>query len=270
MFDERVQIIAGIRRQSVSSFSSTRYASKAWTPAVTLLVKPLENMSVYANYIQGLQPGTVVGSSYANVDEVFPPYKSRQYEAGIKIDWGGRLMTTMSVYQIKKPNTMSIPGEPLPTLALDGEQRNRGIELNIFGAPTKGLRLNGGISFIKAELSKTQGGVNEGNQVVAVPKWRASLNGEWDVSFLPGLTVNARVSHADKAYIDAANTQSVKAWTLWDIGARYSFALTRGTATTLRLNIENLFDKNFWTAYTNAAVIQNRPRTLRLSASFDF
>lgn len=38
---------------------------------------------------------------------------------------------------------------------LDGEQRNRGVELNIFGEPTLGLRLNGSVQWLDPEQTKT-------------------------------------------------------------------------------------------------------------------
>ncbi len=37
--------------------------SSATTPAYALVIKPLENVSVYANYIEALEAGTVVGSA---------------------------------------------------------------------------------------------------------------------------------------------------------------------------------------------------------------
>jgi len=279
MFNDRLQITVGARRQtaareqfSATGTKTTDYESSVWSPAYTLLVKPIDNVAVYANYIEGLQLGAVVASNYQNSGEVFPPYQSKQYEAGVKVDWSNRLMTTLAVFQIKQPNAISIPSSTtgqLPTLALDGEVQNKGVELNLFGEPITGFRLNGGVTYLDSTLSKTQGGLNEGNQAPGAPKYRATLGAEWDAGFVPGLTFSARVRYTDKVYVDNANTKIVDAWTLWDAGARYRFTSSWGKPAVVRLSITNLFDKNFWVAGTTWVSLPT-PRTVNLSASFDF
>lgn len=69
ILDERIQFTAGIRYQEVesSNFNTTTgattssYDGRAWTPALGLVVKPWDNVSFYANYIENLQRGTIVG-----------------------------------------------------------------------------------------------------------------------------------------------------------------------------------------------------------------
>jgi iron complex outermembrane receptor protein len=39
---------------------------------------------------------------------VFPLFKSTQYEAGIKVDWG-KFTATASVFQISRPSNWSLP-----------------------------------------------------------------------------------------------------------------------------------------------------------------
>lgn len=279
LFDERIQLTAGIRRQTVgsSNFSaatgakSSGYDASAWTPSYALVLKPWENVSVYGNYIEGLQPGTTVGSTYANAGTVFAPYQSKQYEAGVKIDWGGSLMTTIGVFQIAQPSTISIPGKPLPTLALDGEQRNRGIEANIFGEPWTGLRLFGGVMVIDAKLSKTQGGINDGKRAPGIPQIQASLGGEWDTSFTPGLTLTGRLRFSGETYLEAANRRTVPAWTQLDLGARYALATPwTDKPVVVRLSVENALDNNYWISRTVGSLAQARPRTVLLSTAFDF
>jgi iron complex outermembrane receptor protein len=106
ILDERVQLTAGVRYQEVESdnFNTTTgaktssYDGKAWTPALGLIVKPWQNVSLYANYIENLQAGTIVGTSYANAGQVFSPYVSKQHEAGVKVDWG-TVTTTLAAFR---------------------------------------------------------------------------------------------------------------------------------------------------------------------------
>ncbi len=277
ILDERVQFTVGVRRQKVSSknFSlqtgaiNGSYDSHAWSPAFGLIVKPISNLSLYANAIQGLQPGSTVSDRYLNAGEVFAPFKTQQYEAGAKYKWSQRLITTVSLFQIAQPSTVEIPTAPAPTLALDGEQRHRGLEFNVFGEPSAGVRLHGGLMVIDAILRKTDGGEVDGNRAPAVPRWRAALSGEWDTGFVSGLTLTARLRFSERAWIDRENTRSVPSWTLFDVGARYRFDAPWGRDATLRLGLENLFDRNFWVSRTYG-VYQSSPRTLMLSLSSRF
>ena len=51
-----------------------------------------------------------------------------------------------------------------------GEQRNRGLELSVFGNPVRGLRVLGGLTLIDAEQRVTAGGINQGKDAIGVPE----------------------------------------------------------------------------------------------------
>src|SRR5690606_8873777 len=61
MLDDRLQLIVGARHQKVrqkawngtTGVQTADYDESAITPAVGLIVKPWENVSLYANYIEG-------------------------------------------------------------------------------------------------------------------------------------------------------------------------------------------------------------------------
>ena len=149
MLNKRIQVTVGTRYQSVATSATnlltnavtSRYEEAVWSPAYAVVVKPLENVSLYANYIEGLQPGTVVGVNFANRGEVFAPYRTTQMEAGVKVDFG-RITATVAAFEITKPSVITIPVTALLNRqALDGEQRNRGVEINTFGELTPTIRL---------------------------------------------------------------------------------------------------------------------------------
>ena len=131
---------------------ASRYDSAAWSPAYTLVVKPLENVSVYANYIEGLQMGTIVGTTFQNGSGL-PPSSPSSSEMGVKVDWG-RFTTTVTAYDISQPAQITIPNTPFPIFSIDGENRNRGVELNTFGELTPGWRLLGGVAFMDARRGR--------------------------------------------------------------------------------------------------------------------
>lgn len=273
-FDGRVQLTVGGRLQEVkakryATFTgalTSTYDEKALTPSVSLVVKPWQNVPLYANYIQGLQQGPVAPQGTANVGEVFSPYKAEQYEAGVKVDFG-RLGATLAFYQLALPNAYTDPSTNV--YGLNGEQRNRGAEFNVFGELTPDIRILGGVSYIDSVLINTAGGIDDGNRGTAVPRWRGVLGAEWDTPFIPGLTLTGRVVRNGSVYVDTANTQILPSWTRLDIGARYRIERPNGQPIIIRASIENVLNSSHWEA-TDSSVILNEPRIFKLSASFNF
>ena len=271
ILDERVQLTLGARYQRIDStfFNittgavSSDYNEAKITPMVGLVVKPWQRLSLYANYIQGLQEGPIAPLTAANAGEGFAPFVTKQYEVGAKVDFG-RFSSTLALYQIAQPSGFIDPATNI--FGVDGEQRHRGVDFNIFGEVVDGVRLLGGVAYINSKLTKTEGGVNEGNTGPGVPKWRLVIGGEWDTPFVPGLTVSSRVIYNSSMFIDPANTQSIPGWTRLDIGARYRLH----KAVTVRANLDNVLDKSYWDANPFGQLTVSEPRTFSLSATFDF
>ncbi|MDQ8020522.1 MAG: TonB-dependent siderophore receptor [Moraxellaceae bacterium] len=272
---DRVLVTLGARDQNVEQQSfnqttgapTTNYDSSAVSPVVGLVVKPLSNVSVYANYTEGLSRGTIVGTQYLNRGEVLEPYKSTQYEIGVKVDWG-RLTTTAAIYQLARPNGMALGTAPNQTYGYFGEQRNRGLELSGYGEIQRGLRGMLSMAFVDAEQTKTPGGATDGKQAAGVPDMTASGSLDWDTPWVQGLALNSRVIYTSGAYMNNTNTLKFESWTRWDIGARYTTQVA-GRPVVLRANIENLFDKEYWLTAGNYVTV-GAPRTYVLSASVDF
>ncbi|SNT59810.1 iron complex outermembrane recepter protein [Tardiphaga sp. OK246] len=279
VWNGRIQLTAGVRHQYVESESfamgtgvrSGGYESSATTPAYALVIKPLENVSVYANYIEALEAGTVVGAGYANTGAVLPPYRTTQHEMGVKVDWG-RITTTASAFDIMKPIQRVERSGTLPVLTQSGESRNRGVEINTFGEVTDGVRLLGGVMFIDARQQNTENATYDGKHTFNVPDTQFTLGGEWDVPFVSGLTLTGRALYTGSYWSDQANTVYGPSWTRYDAGARYTFASPwNAKPIVVRFSVENLLDTNYWQASTNDGyIILAAPRTYMVSTTFNF
>ncbi len=273
MLDKRVQLTLGLRHQKIESdnFSETtgattsQYAKSATTPMLGLVVKPWQNVSLYANRIEGLTKGDTAPGTASNAGVVFAPYKSKQYELGVKIDHG-RLSSTLSAFEIKKPS-----GQLTGSLfSVDGEQRNRGLEYNLFGEILPHIRVLASTTLLDAKLTRTNSAATQGKTAVGVPSVQANLGLEWDTSFVPGLTFTGGLVHTGKQYADTANTQSLPNWRRLDLGVRYA-TLLAGKATTYRLMVRNVADKRYWASVdAYGGLAQGDPRTVLLSATVNF
>ncbi|OWT60228.1 TonB-dependent siderophore receptor [Candidimonas nitroreducens] len=265
---DRVLLTAGVRHQNVRSESPsahTVYDESAVTPMAGIVFKVAKPVSLYANYIQGLAIGDTAPTSAINAGEVFAPYKSEQYEVGVKYEGQG-WMASAAAFQISKPSgQLDANGYYRP----NAEQRNRGLELNAVGAITRGLRTNFGITLIDPELTKGSAAI-VGNDAPGVPHLQAVLGLEWDVPALSGLTLSGRLVHSGPQYADQANTQRLPAWNRLDLGAKYATRLF-GKHVVYRASISNVTDRRYWSSVTSwGGLAIGEPRTVRLSMQMDF
>ena len=258
------------------------YKESAVTPVFGLVIKPVEGLSLYANRIEGLVAGSAAPLTIddgqgndlpvTNRGAVLPPVKSKQYEVGGKLNFG-QFNAGVALFQIDKPNSFVDPVSLI--YGNYGVQRNRGVEVTLDGEPTEGLRIITGLTFNDAKLRRTAGGLNEGKDAIGVPDVLANANIEWDIPFLPALTLVGRVVYTGKQAVDAANTLELDSWTRFDLGARY-VALVGDTPLTLRFNVDNVADKRYWASAYNAfsafgsKLLQGGPRTFKASASIEF
>lgn len=274
--DRRVQLTLGVRHQNVKTRSlnattgaeTDRYDKSALTPMVAVLFKATDQISLYGNYIEGLSQGPKAPEGAENAGQIFPPSKSKQFELGTKFD-AGRFATTVSLFQIERPSSLLEATNGLPVFRMDGEQRNRGLEVVSQGELARGVRVLAGVAYTQGIQTKTEDGINNGRTAPAVPRVQINLGGEWDTPFLPGLTLTARALRTSTQYVDVGNTQQLPAWTRMDVGARYQFN-AGGKPVTLRASLENMLDKSYWQSAAREGLTMGAPRTLLVSVSTDF
>ncbi len=282
-FDDRVLLTAGMRLQTIGidSYSyadgslTGGYDESAVTPVIGLVIKPVAGVSLFANRIEGLAQGPTapVDPTIVNPGEVFAPYRSTQYEVGGKVSFG-RFNASLAAFQTEQPSAFAVPVAPGNLAAgqrfgVFGTQRNRGLELSLDGELGAGLRVIAGGSINDAKLRNTAGGANDGNRAIGVPDYLLNANLEWDLPFLPALTLTGRGVHTGKQQVNAANTLAIPSWTRFDVGARY-VAIIGDMPLTLRFNVDNVANRRFWASSFDsfgAALLQGAPRTFKLSAS---
>ncbi|MHB9390373.1 TonB-dependent siderophore receptor [Pseudomonas amygdali pv. morsprunorum] len=277
-FDDRLLLTLGARWQRVkvddwtdNVKGDTSYDEEKVSPSGGILYKVTDDLSVYANYMEGLSQGKIAPSTSVNEDQIFPPFVSRQIEVGAKYDLGSYAFTA-SVFRIKQPayetNTTSRVFGP------NGKRRNDGVELTMFGEPLKGFRLLGGVMYIDSELTNTVNGTFDGNRAPATPEYNVNLGAEWDVPSVKGLTLTGRGIYTSSQYLDQANSKSIDSSERFDVGARYAFKVDQKDIT-LRANVENVMNKYYWSSAgasddSEPGLTLLTPRTYLLSATIGF
>lgn len=282
-FDDRLLVTLGARRQQMvvqaynymSGTRTSNYDESITTPVYGLVFKPWQHVSFYANRIEGLAQGptspvnsgnrTIIGGGQA-----FAPARSRQIEAGVKVDMG-TYGATLGVYRIEQPGAgyVQVIDATTARYVREGQQINKGVELNVFGEPLSGLRLLGGVTVMKTELKDTQNGANDGNRAIGVPSFQLNADVDWDVPGLQGVTLNGRWLRTGGQYADAANNLSLPTWNRFDMGARYNFQVAQRDVT-LGATVENVANARYWESAQGGFLSQGDPRVAKLSATVDF
>lgn len=275
LFDERLILIAGLRYQTIETLAydynsgafNSGYSEGEWTPVGGVLYQFTPQLAGYVNYIEGLTKGDIApatsgGVAVANAGEALAPYVTEQLEAGLKFDlgcFGGAL----SVFQSEQP-IAGLDASGIYDVLYD--QRYRGLELSAFGEPFEGVRLMGGVSLLDTERRDLD--------QIGSPTTQLNLVGEWDLPFVPGVTLDGRLLYTSSQYADAANTQRVPSWTRFDLGLRYAMMLDGGQELTFRARVENVADEDYWASaggFPGAGYLTiGAPRTFMLSASCSF
>lgn len=281
---DTVLLTLGLRYQSIKQQNydylgpaTTSNDDSRTTPLAAVVFKASNNLSVYANYAESLVKGDNAPAfsfspffPVANANAALPTYVSKQKEIGVKYEQGP-LGASAAFFSTTQPLAYIDPVSRL--YGNYGEQRNQGLELSVYGEPTKGLRLLGGLTLLDTKQKRTPGGTNNGNDAIGVPGHQFNLGAEWDVPGVRGLALNARVLNTGAQYADAANTQKLPSWTRLDLGVRYLMDMG-GKLVTLRGRIDNVTDKSYWASaggYPGQGyLVQGAPRTFSLTASVDF
>ncbi|MBW2941839.1 TonB-dependent receptor [Zhongshania aquimaris] len=276
---DRLLITVGARYQKIENSnynyntgalnSDGKYSENAITPVLGIVYKASESLSLYGNYSEALLPGEIApATALNNPGEALDPYRSSQIETGLKYD-GGNIGGSVSIFTVEKPSGITQNN----TFSDNGEQRNQGLELTVFGQAAENLRLLGGLTLIDSEQVNTATGATNGKEFVGVPKLQSNINVEWDVPNATGLTLDARAVYTSKQYTDAANSKEISSWTRLDAGARFNTTMA-GKEVTLRGRVENLTNRNYWASVggfpgSNYLVLGS-PRNLVFSASVAF
>jgi iron complex outermembrane receptor protein len=278
LFDDRLELTIGGRYQDMRSegfntrpsagpagFRNYLYQEARFSPAVAATYKLQDNISLYANYVEALTEGAIAPATASNAGQIFPPFVNKQKEVGLKYDTGSTMLTA-ALFEIRQASGFTTSG----VFGVNGLQINRGLELTAYGEPSDGVRLLGGVTFLDAELARTNGGTFNGKRAPGVPEISISLYGEYDLPWVEGLTATGRVVYSGSTYYNQANTQKVDSWTRVDLGARYKFERENGKAVELRANVENVFNEDYWASSARGWLAAGAARTFMVSASFDF
>ncbi|MFA6071022.1 MAG: TonB-dependent siderophore receptor [Janthinobacterium sp.] len=238
-------------------------------PNVSLVYTPLDNVSMYAAYSQGMEHGGTASIYENNANEELTPSRSKQIELGVKMDVTPDFMLAASLFQIRK-GLEYVNAENY--FVRNGQAQHRGLELSAQGKASSNLSLGASVTALNSQQSGTGDANYDGKRVPNVPAFKAAVHADYAVQQVAGLSVNGSWEFASKKAFEYNNTTFVSSYNVFNLGAAWATRIA-GTRAVLRASVNNVADKFYWRDVTPEAggyLFPGASRTFKVSAQFDF
>lgn len=214
------------------------------SPNAALMYKITPNVMTYISYAESLEQGGTapINSDVKNAGQTLDPYRSKQYEVGLKADVSG-LNLGAALFRLERPFAYVDPNDDV--YKEQGNQVNNGLELTASGNVWQGLNVYSGVTFLNPKLKDTASDSTSDKQVVGVPKVQANMLAEYSLPSIPQWVYSANIHYTGKRAANDTNTAWAGSYTTWDLGTRYTTKISN-VPTTFRVVVNNVFDKHYW------------------------
>jgi iron complex outermembrane recepter protein len=258
--------IAGVTTEDAIAGTDEFQQDEAFSPRVGLVYQPVDDVSLYASYTRSFTPQA--GQTFAG--EAFEPERGTQYEVGVKANLlDDRLFATLAFFNLTRTNVLTTDPDNTLFQIQTGEQRSRGIELDVQGEILPGWNIIASYAFTDAEITEDEV-FDEGNALFNVPRHSASL---WTVyelqrGSLQGLGFGLGVFFVGDREGDLNNTFELPSYARTDALVYYQRDRFRA-----QINVQNLFDIDFFEASRSGndlEIVAGEPLTVLGTVSWQF
>ncbi len=265
----------GVRRSGVNTSVSESFnvTDNFLSPRAGLIYKPIEPVSIYANYSVSYVPraGDQL-TSLTITNQSFEPEKFINYEIGAKWNITNDFAFTAAIYQLDRENVqVTDPTNTALQILVDG-QETMGIELGVAGNVNSKWSVFGGIALQDGKITKQQGSgtsaVLKGAELGQTPDRTLSLWNKYEINEMWSIALGI-VSTSARYALSPTATQS----TLLPGYTRYDAAIFGNISNKLRLqiNLENLTNKEYALyAHNNQNITPVSPLTGRATLIYNF
>jgi iron complex outermembrane receptor protein len=256
-----------------------------WLPQYSIAYRPLNSLTVYANYGVGLSLGLQAPFWAVNTSVFLDPFFTRQAEIGAKYEASKRLLLTAAAFRMRAPFFYPKPlnvGDECSGVTMtsqgqcfqgEGHETHRGIEFSAQGTAANWLRLTASAAAIAAISDGTGTPAFDNKQVLNQPRFRSTLSADVLVPHVRGLGLLPGWSYTGRKAATRDDLVSVSGYNLFSMGVRYTPRGDRGPLT-FRLYADNITNKRYWkdtgANYGDMFLHVGAPTTVRLSAQYTF
>lgn len=269
-FDTRYHSTGFTASGAIAADTDLHRTDAAPSYRAALVYKPAAAGTIYVGYASSFNPSAEgieslvsSGRSVAQANLQLDPEKSRTYELGTK--WalaGGTLRVSGSVFQIEKQNAR-VPSATVPGFnALGGDQRARGLEVELVGQLTPVWGARAGYSYLDTEVTRTApGGPLLGAPLPLAPKNTASIWTHYELSNALSIGVGALTVSSRLGQNTAASYLTAPGYTTVDAMMKFRVGSSMG----VQFNVQNLTDRKYADQLHPFHVIPGAGRSAQLS-----
>ncbi|MDG4719910.1 TonB-dependent siderophore receptor [Thalassospira aquimaris] len=196
----------------------------------------------YVSYSESFNPS--LSSDVAG--NPIEPSEGTQYEAGVKYQpENGNLLLSVAAFYLEQDNVAVYNSS---TFAYDpvGKIESQGLELEARANLSENLSVIASYTYTDASYD-APGDAKDGKRPMQVPEHMASVWGDYrfNAGALSGLSIGAGARFVGEMAGNESNTITVPDYTIFDLALNYDMAKVGLENTDLRLNVNNLFDKEY-------------------------
>ncbi len=245
-----------------------KQTTDAFVPSGGIIFQPTENLSLYASYSESFDPASVERRDV--LDNPFDPERGRQYEIGVKSAlWDGRANLTVAAFDIRKTNITerNVDRE----WELLGELHSQGIEFEFQVLPIPNWQIRIGYAYVDSIVADSANAAVEGNSNAFAPKHDGFVWTRYNIpnevlGGLLGISLGVNFESARFTSANAGSRVRLPGYARVDIGVYFDVGNL-----SFALNVENLFDKRYFTGGTNdTRLYPGDPRLITLSLRAGF
>lgn len=266
-FNKYFQVVAGLRYDYFDlkyhnnrNNDTLRRIDNLVSPRLGIIVKPIEELSVYGSYSVSHLPSA--GDQFASlttITEQVKPERFQNYEIGIKWDIRRNLSFTSALYRLDRTNTRATDPNNPTVIIQTGSQRTNGFEIGLNGNILPRWSVSGGYAYQDAFITSATTAAVAGKRVGQVPHHSFSLWNKYQITSKLGAGLGI-ISRSDM-FATVDNSVILPGYTKADAALFYTF----NEHWRLQANFENLFDKKYYVnADSNTNISPGAPRGARI------
>ena len=274
----------------------TRTATGAFSFRAGLVYIPTQPLSLFASVGSYFKPDNTTYSEdtryfdrngqefFPNKDsrKIFDPERGIQVEAGARYELSEMLSADFSLFYINRENErryMADKGDVINGETLDkdvvgqvGRMDSRGFDVELTYRPVRGLSLTAGYGYTDARLRKIatnpylDGENLVGKRYAYSPRHSFYVYADYTIreGVLRGLGFNFDITYQDEVYRNFSNTSTFPSY--WMTDASISYRLPNRVR--LRLNVNNVFNTDYYNQALGSQYVPGMPRNFLISAAY--
>ncbi|HET7061129.1 MAG TPA: TonB-dependent siderophore receptor [Nitrosospira sp.] len=264
---DKLQAMLGVRGSFYESVAATtHFKADSVNPALSLLYKPLPNISIYGSYLEGVEESGQAPANRANAGQLLAPALSTQKEIGIKAVVAQGILLQVAAFDIKRASTTV---DSANRFVLNGMAQYRGIELAASGEITKQLSVIASALFMDARQLNRANAETFDQIPDNTPERTASMFAEYRLQSIPGLALSSGVYYVGRRPVNNANQAFVDDYVLLSLGARYASRVA-GKRTTIQAFLDNATNEDYWSTAGNGLLGVGPPILLKIAGRVEF